>query len=209
MALENATKISELVPANPPGADPKSQGDDHLRMIKTCLQAVVDQATAEDDTSTEASVWSPERVAQAISAWITNNPQQTQRRVAMASKSDTQNIAEGASAEVVFNVEDVDDASWMVSGVYTPQDAGVYWVTASLDWASLGGNIRTEIRKNDVVVALGAEYNSSSATALVDMNGTTDKISIYATNGASGARDVGGDVTRNYLHIYKVRGPAT
>jgi hypothetical protein len=38
MSLENATTISELVPTNPTGSDPKSQGDDHLRMIKLVLQ---------------------------------------------------------------------------------------------------------------------------------------------------------------------------
>lgn len=40
MGLEAATFISQLVAANPVGAtDPKSQGDDHLRLIKSVLQA--------------------------------------------------------------------------------------------------------------------------------------------------------------------------
>ena len=38
MGLETGTQIGDLVPANPPGTDPKSQGDDHLRLIKTCVQ---------------------------------------------------------------------------------------------------------------------------------------------------------------------------
>ena len=38
MGLETGTQIGELVPANPPGTDPKSQADDHLRLIKTCIQ---------------------------------------------------------------------------------------------------------------------------------------------------------------------------
>lgn len=38
MALESATYISELVAANPPGTDPISQGDDHIRMIKDVLK---------------------------------------------------------------------------------------------------------------------------------------------------------------------------
>lgn len=38
MALETASYIPELNPANPVGAsDPKSQGDDHIRAIKTAL----------------------------------------------------------------------------------------------------------------------------------------------------------------------------
>jgi hypothetical protein len=40
MGLEAATFIHQLNAANPVGAsDPKGQGDDHLRMIKACLQA--------------------------------------------------------------------------------------------------------------------------------------------------------------------------
>ena len=37
MALEPATHISELVPTNPTSGDPKSQGDDHIRNLKTSL----------------------------------------------------------------------------------------------------------------------------------------------------------------------------
>jgi hypothetical protein len=37
MALEPATHISELVPTNPTPGDPKSQGDDHIRNLKTSL----------------------------------------------------------------------------------------------------------------------------------------------------------------------------
>lgn len=38
MALETATYISDLVTTNPTSTDPKSQGDDHLRLIKTTLK---------------------------------------------------------------------------------------------------------------------------------------------------------------------------
>lgn len=37
MGLETATYIGQLNPANPTGTDPKGQGDDHLRMIKSTL----------------------------------------------------------------------------------------------------------------------------------------------------------------------------
>ena len=38
MALETGSYIGDLNPANPPGTDPKSQGDDHIRLIKTALK---------------------------------------------------------------------------------------------------------------------------------------------------------------------------
>jgi hypothetical protein len=37
MGLEAGSYIKDLVPTNPQGTDPKSQGDDHLRLIKTVL----------------------------------------------------------------------------------------------------------------------------------------------------------------------------
>jgi hypothetical protein len=37
MSLESATYIKQLVAANPDGSDPKGQGDDHLRLIKSTL----------------------------------------------------------------------------------------------------------------------------------------------------------------------------
>lgn len=39
MSLETATTISGLNASNPTASDPKSQGDDHIRMIKAVLQA--------------------------------------------------------------------------------------------------------------------------------------------------------------------------
>lgn len=38
MALETASFIGQMVPANPTGTDPKSLGDNHLRLIKTAVQ---------------------------------------------------------------------------------------------------------------------------------------------------------------------------
>jgi len=44
MALESASFISGLVSANPPGTDAISQGDDHIRLIKTVLKASLPNA---------------------------------------------------------------------------------------------------------------------------------------------------------------------
>ena len=38
MALETGTYISDLVSTNPTATDPKSQGDDHLRLIKSTIK---------------------------------------------------------------------------------------------------------------------------------------------------------------------------
>lgn len=41
MGLENATYINELNAANPTSADPKSAGDDHLRLLKSTIKATL------------------------------------------------------------------------------------------------------------------------------------------------------------------------
>ena len=52
MALETATKVSELVATNPTTSDQRKQGDDHLRLIKTCLLALQRQLDGEVTTET-------------------------------------------------------------------------------------------------------------------------------------------------------------
>lgn len=46
MGLETVTHISDLVVTNPTSADPKSEGDDHLRGIKTALKTDFPNITA-------------------------------------------------------------------------------------------------------------------------------------------------------------------
>ena len=67
MALESATYISGLVDTNPSGSDSISQGDDHLRLIKSVLKNTLPNAdeaingihtgTSEPSTTTTGLVW--------------------------------------------------------------------------------------------------------------------------------------------------------
>ena len=45
MGLETGSFVEDLVTTNPPGGDSKSQGDDHLRLIKTVLRNTFKRAT--------------------------------------------------------------------------------------------------------------------------------------------------------------------
>jgi hypothetical protein len=51
MSLETATYLADLVPTNPTGSDPRSQGDDHLRLIKQTLQNTLPGMTGPLDAS--------------------------------------------------------------------------------------------------------------------------------------------------------------
>lgn len=56
MALETATYISDLVTTNPTSTDPKSQGDDHIRLVKAALKTTLPNITgAVSATHTELS----------------------------------------------------------------------------------------------------------------------------------------------------------
>lgn len=59
MGLETATKPSELVLTNPVSSDLRSQGDDHIRLVKTVVQnlgkwAGLEVQTADSSTSISA-----------------------------------------------------------------------------------------------------------------------------------------------------------
>jgi len=53
MGLESATYIEGLVASNPEGDDPKSQGDDHIRLIKSALQASFPDTTGPWNTTSK------------------------------------------------------------------------------------------------------------------------------------------------------------
>lgn len=45
MPLENPTYISDFVDTNPTSADPKSEGDDHIRNMKSAIQTTFPNVT--------------------------------------------------------------------------------------------------------------------------------------------------------------------
>ena len=56
MGLETATYISQLTATNPTSSDPVSQGDDHLRLIKSVLQSQFTTLGAAAVTTTAAEL---------------------------------------------------------------------------------------------------------------------------------------------------------
>ena len=55
MALESTTYIDGLVATNPTGTDPRSQGDDHIRLVKSAVKATFPSITGAV-TSTHAEL---------------------------------------------------------------------------------------------------------------------------------------------------------
>lgn len=73
MALETGTYISDLVTTNPAASDAKSQGDDHLRLLKSTLKATFPNVTGAV-TVTQAEINSVTAKAPLNSPALTGTP---------------------------------------------------------------------------------------------------------------------------------------
>lgn len=109
MALETATYISGLVAANPLSTDPKSQGDDHLRMIKSTLLATFPNITgAVTATHTELSYVSG--VTSGIQAQLTSIAAQ-----AAGTKALNQ-ISAASASSTIANAANQINWNWTLTG---------------------------------------------------------------------------------------------
>lgn len=86
MALETGDFINDLVITNPLGTDPKSKGDDHIRLLKKTVQqsfpnidAEVDLTSAQLNGFTGMVAAFPLQVAGNVSGWITCSGQAVSR----------------------------------------------------------------------------------------------------------------------------------
>lgn len=78
MPLESGSFINDLTPSNPPNSDPAGQGDDHLRLIKGCVQgslpnmgAVLGQVRRQDVALSISSTWNTNHFICSASATAT------------------------------------------------------------------------------------------------------------------------------------------
>lgn len=78
MPLETGSFINDLTPANPLGSDPAGQGDDHLRLIKSCVQGslpnmggVIGQYRRQDTNTSISATWNTAQIRSSASATTT------------------------------------------------------------------------------------------------------------------------------------------
>jgi hypothetical protein len=90
MALETGTYIDDLVITNPTGSDPKSEGDDHIRLLKSTIKATFPYMTgAMTLTNDQLSRLSPGNVVR------NGNFREWQRGASIAGPSNGQYLADG------------------------------------------------------------------------------------------------------------------
>ena len=135
MTVESAFFISGLVPAYPPGSDSISEGDDHLRLLKTVLQGTFPNANeaingihtggSEPTSKTEGTIWYDTTTSNEV------------LKVYNGSSFVTLPI----SPEVAFKLMGATNVGWVLPT--TDGSANQYLKTdaaGNLDWASPAGS---------------------------------------------------------------------
>jgi hypothetical protein len=183
MALETGTYISSLNSANPTGADAKSQGDDHIRLIKATLKATFPNITGTVTAShTELNT-------------LVGIPTTRPSFLAYLS-TDLQ-----ATGAIPFDTEVFDSGSNYnpATGRFVPPVTGIY-VFSFHGTARVGGTaVNCYFRKAGSEVARiynGAitETGAASATIVLSLTATSDYVDVY-NDIASGLEGDGGIYT--------------
>ena len=167
MGLETATYISQLVATNPLGTDPKSQGDNHLQLIKSVLQNQFPNFTAAAVTLTVA------QLNDVINKAGLNSPAFTGIPTAPTAAIGT-NTTQLATTSFVMNA---------VGAGTTPAGPGDYgfwfWNGSTYSWA-IGTALKREARSSNTILVsadIGKQLDLSA--------GFTQTLTAAATLGAN------------------------
>lgn len=133
-----------------------------------------------------------------------------------AYQSVPQTFFSGAAATQTYNAVSFDEDSGMSTGtgVFTPKQAGIYAVTGTAGFAAAGvvagKYVAVGIAKNGVTVGAVKIQTSAvqdivvTACDLVQMNGTTDNLSIAVEHNFGANADTFGAAFTNYFTAIKV-----
>jgi hypothetical protein len=201
MALETGTYISDLVATNPLGSDLKSQGDDHIRLLKSTIKATFPNiAGAVTPTHTELNF--VDGVTSAIQTQIDGKISTVSKRSVF--KNSAQSLASGwnkiSVSTTLFNIGSID---FPAGNKLQPTESGYYLCTASFTTAIGASPLLTScaIYKNGAIEKRGSTaYNvghicGSSVATIIHMNGTTDYIELYGRVDGACSLDMNSNAT--------------
>ena len=162
MALESASFISGLVSANPPGTDAISQGDDHLRLIKTVLKASLPNANAAiNGIHTGGSAPTSTSAGQ---IWFDTSTNQIQMRNAGDSAWIVLHDQDGKS---ITNVQHTsNETGYTISGAYT-------LVGSAISYTKLSATSDLLIRVSTGSTIFGYDTDCSSGFRVYDNDNTS------------------------------------
>ena len=181
--------ISGLVPAYPPGSDPISEGDDHIRLIKTVLQMAFPNAnsamngihTGAEPTSTSAG-----------QIWFDT----TLNVLKVRNEADGDWVTLGASPVTDFKILGSNTVGWIPPTAdgspdqYLKTDGG-----GNLDWATPSGTPSGVIPSGGIIMWSGAVSAVPTGWVICDGNNSTPNLTgkfvIHADADSGGTYDVG------------------
>lgn len=168
MGLETATYINQLVATNPTSDDPKSQGDDHLRLLKAVLQAtfpVISGAL----TATHTELNFVDGVTSAIQTQL--NTKAPLDSPTLTGIPTTPTAATGASGGQIASLDYVIATSLSASLPGQTGNAGKVLVTNGTD-ASWGAVLDTSI----LTPLVGTAFATTTATQSLSNKSLTNAI---------------------------------
>jgi len=211
MALESASFISGLVSANPPGTDAISQGDDHLRLIKTVLKASLPNADeaingihtrgTEPSSTSAGQLWFDTTLNlvkirnEANNAWIILLASEGARVLEVTHKTDS-------SSNRPADDDDYENTGMFVTHTKISDTSNLYvqfdcYVNVSVDWSAPASATVTGYLGN------GTASTSAGKTPLNPIiSGTSARVQILIEDpiGTSGTWDW----TNTFSRVYKV-----
>jgi hypothetical protein len=191
MSLETATTIAGLVNTNPTPSDAVSQGDDHLRLIKSVLKTqfpgVAAAGFAIPITAKETELNYLVGVTSAIQAQLNG----TAFHASLASAT----ASSGVDTKLMFDSiqYDTETAYDIPSGNLTPKVLGWYQVNASFKCQgaplTLGALYIRKDGLDQATSLVAAPFTNPlflTASALIHVDGSTSKLSVVANIAGTG-----------------------
>lgn len=149
MALESGTYVKDLVSTNPPGTDAISQGDDHIRLIKSVLKNSFpsnSNAPIVPDISGNGDKYLQVNTGATATQWVTLDVDALTRRKGEVNRAIFEYV-NGTSIKVYPGIYDLDakgkNVSWDSALTVTGLSGTDQWVYIYLDYSAITGTTVT------------------------------------------------------------------
>jgi hypothetical protein len=202
MTVESVSYISDLNASYPAAGDSRSEGDDHIRNLKTGIKATFPNVSgAVTPTHTELNY--VDGVTSAIQTQL-DGKQTASGPAFRAYQSVAQSIPNATNTKVLLQTETFDTNSCFASSAFTPSVAGLYQFNGAVGFASSPSNLQAMLVKNGVIVSKGAQTAANDLLYIAEvgdliyMNGTTDYVELWTYQSSGSSQDTTNDsiVTR-------------